>query len=314
MIFNISSGRAEVPGMFSYQGQLTDMEGNPLDGTFSMLFAIYGDNQAVDLLWSESHPDVVVSQGLFNVILGSYTPLPCSIFPGEQRWLGIALEGEPVMMPLTPIISTPYAIHALQADTAEYARNLVDYSAVGIGADHGYVYYSLLQDYRALRSQTIEVPGPGNILAIASAEINANHMYGSLSSAELGIAADSTDLDYHTAFEFYLSTSTPSGAYKFPVTCQNIFPVTESGSYTISLWGKLADTGSSGVYIGRSALTLLFIPTAYGSITNEVIVGANPVADNDDIVTDNTHDSELSQLRQEIEILKQRLSELENTR
>jgi len=85
----------------SYQGYLEDAVGEPLSSTVDMSFALY-DEAGVNL-WSESHPQVVVNDGVFSLILGSSIP-----FDG-RRFLGIVVGGDAVIAakiaPQTIVIS-----------------------------------------------------------------------------------------------------------------------------------------------------------------------------------------------------------------
>ena len=60
---------------------------------------------------------VEVSRGLFNVLLGSTTPLSASDFDGTSRWLELEVEGE-TLSPRVRIVSAPYAIQAEEAKNA----------------------------------------------------------------------------------------------------------------------------------------------------------------------------------------------------
>ena len=62
---------AEVPGLMSYQGTLTDSNGVALDTTVSMTFSIYTDSVAGTQVWSETQSSVTISHGIFNVLLGN---------------------------------------------------------------------------------------------------------------------------------------------------------------------------------------------------------------------------------------------------
>ncbi len=71
---------ADAPNLLNYQGRLTDPSGNPKNGTFTMQFAVYdaetGGNQLPSgTPWSETQ-SVTVTNGVFNVLLGSVTALP----------------------------------------------------------------------------------------------------------------------------------------------------------------------------------------------------------------------------------------------
>lgn len=99
--------------LISYQGRLTDDVSTPIDGSTNLTFSIYGiiDETSV-ILWSESHTGVILSEGLFSVILGSQTALPDSVFNGEDRYLGITVGTDPEISPRTLLTSVPSAAYA----------------------------------------------------------------------------------------------------------------------------------------------------------------------------------------------------------
>jgi hypothetical protein len=112
---------AEVPRMIQYQGRLTDDAGSPLDTTVELKFRIYHDSTGGSVLWTEIHPAVTVTEGLFTAKLGSITPFGNSVFNGTQRWLAISIDGGAFLQPYSPIVSTAYSIGSQHSDTATYA-------------------------------------------------------------------------------------------------------------------------------------------------------------------------------------------------
>jgi hypothetical protein len=112
---------AEVPGQINYQGTLTDALGAALDTTVSMTFTIYSDSTGTSSVWAETQMSVEVTDGIFNVLLGSVNSLSKAIFPGTPRWLGIYVGDDPELSPLEKLVSIPHAFHTARADTAEYA-------------------------------------------------------------------------------------------------------------------------------------------------------------------------------------------------
>ena len=111
---------ASVPGPISYQGRLTDASGQPANGTFQLVFTIYADQGGTTSLWTETHPAVDVSDGLFSVLLGSKDDIGPSVFDGSARWLKVSVNGT-ASGELLPLVSTPYAHRSRAADTASYA-------------------------------------------------------------------------------------------------------------------------------------------------------------------------------------------------
>jgi hypothetical protein len=85
-------------GTLSFQGELRDAStGNPLaDGDYRMRFAIYDAESGGSRRWPAPSPDyeehtaVSVTDGLFNVLLGSHITIPGSVFgDGGDRYLQI---------------------------------------------------------------------------------------------------------------------------------------------------------------------------------------------------------------------------------
>ena len=96
-----------VPSAVNYQGYLTDDEGTPLDTTVAMTFKFYSFPST--LLWTEIHPAVTVTDGLFEVALGEIVELPDSVFRSELVYLGISVGSDAQMSPRTEVRSVPYS-------------------------------------------------------------------------------------------------------------------------------------------------------------------------------------------------------------
>ena len=104
--------------LLSYQGRLIDpTTGNSKpDGNYTFMFQIYNVATAGSPLWSETKSIAVVN-GLFSTLLGDTTPLDRSIFDGQALWLGVAVGGDPEVVPRQPLAFVPYAILAKNAET-----------------------------------------------------------------------------------------------------------------------------------------------------------------------------------------------------
>ncbi len=80
---------SQVPKTLSYQGVLTDAGGNQIDGKVMLKFKLYdAPNGAGKMLWEESQ-EVEVTNGIFNAVLGSVTPMDLpfvyGLLVGHQR-------------------------------------------------------------------------------------------------------------------------------------------------------------------------------------------------------------------------------------
>jgi hypothetical protein len=122
VVTSISQSPAAVPSLISYQGKLTTTAGGCINDTVGMTFSIYPDILGSPAEWSETQTQVVVRDGIFNVLLGSVESIPASIFDGSIKFLGVQVESDPEMRPLKPIVAAAYAFRSQKSDTAEYAR------------------------------------------------------------------------------------------------------------------------------------------------------------------------------------------------
>jgi len=80
ILFKLVNTAFAVPMNISYQGFLLDNNGSPINGDVTITFNLYAtdiDNQS---LWSEIHSDVKVTDGIFNVILGTERSFKTMIF------------------------------------------------------------------------------------------------------------------------------------------------------------------------------------------------------------------------------------------
>lgn len=113
------SATAGVPKMINYQGRLTDNEGKPFDTTVSMTFTIYDDSTAgAESKWSEVHPSITVTNGLFNILLGSIDSIPDTVFNNPVRYLGIQVGSE-TELPRIKFITVPYSFRVSTIDGAK---------------------------------------------------------------------------------------------------------------------------------------------------------------------------------------------------
>ncbi|MFH1336147.1 MAG: hypothetical protein ABII96_06485 [Candidatus Zixiibacteriota bacterium] len=108
---------AGIPKIINYQGMLTDNSGNPLTDTVNITFKIYDDPTGGYKKWEETQNNVGVINGLFNVILGSETPIDTLSF-SQEYWLDVTVEAEhmPTRLKFT---STAYSFRAENAEAVK---------------------------------------------------------------------------------------------------------------------------------------------------------------------------------------------------
>jgi hypothetical protein len=100
----------------SYQGTLSSVSGTPIDATVGMTFRFYNVQSGGTALWTESHTGanaVPISNGLFNVALGSITPIPSTVWNYSTVYLGVQVQGDSTeLSPREVIGSVPSAARA----------------------------------------------------------------------------------------------------------------------------------------------------------------------------------------------------------
>lgn len=124
---------ASIPNVINYQGYLTDQDGKPMTDTHNLIFRLYPDtSKTSNWEWSEEQ-SVEISNGLFNVLLGSKSPLLPEFLYGD-KYLGITIEGELEMEPRLRLVSAAYSLRAGQANNAFWRSPW--FSIVNITATH----------------------------------------------------------------------------------------------------------------------------------------------------------------------------------
>jgi hypothetical protein len=112
LLFAMSTGIsfAQIPSTMSYQGVLTDANGNVVaDDTYQLRFRLYGVPSGGTPLWDETQ-SVLIEKGLFNVILGAIAPLELPFI--QEFWLGTTINGGTELTPRTHLTSAAYSFNA----------------------------------------------------------------------------------------------------------------------------------------------------------------------------------------------------------
>lgn len=185
---------ADVPKLINFQGRLTDASGKFVpDGNYSLTFKIYTDSTGGSAKWQEAQL-VMVTKGLFNVILGSVTPIPDSIFEYSSSFLGIQVAADPEMIPRQRLSSLGYAYRGAKTDTSSYSMNsdkldglhasdftspVSDFGRSGVAAD-------LYEGTTTLTDKYVNEIGP-EMVTSSSGTAFEGYAYGNSASSMTGI-------------------------------------------------------------------------------------------------------------------------------
>ena len=107
---------AAPPQTLNYQGYLTNPGGTPVNTQVVMTFRLYNAASGGTALYTETQLSVIVSNGGFNAVIGTVTPIPLPF--DVPYWLSVQLNADAEMSPRQPLTSSPYAFRAASVDAA----------------------------------------------------------------------------------------------------------------------------------------------------------------------------------------------------
>lgn len=105
----IGGAMADVPTTLNFQGKLTNLSGVPSIGSFLVVFSVWDAASGGNQLWTETQ-SVTVSNGIYNVTLGTGTALAAEVFTSSATWLQIKVGSDQPMTPRIKFNSVPYAL------------------------------------------------------------------------------------------------------------------------------------------------------------------------------------------------------------
>jgi hypothetical protein len=108
---------AQVPENITHQGVIKDSNGELLSGDYNIAAKLYDQETSGTMLWQETHSNVTVTDGVFNIRLGEVNPLILDF--DQQYWLGISIDGGTELSPRLPLSSVPYSMRAKVAESLE---------------------------------------------------------------------------------------------------------------------------------------------------------------------------------------------------
>ena len=257
-LLSLSYVFADVPQMINYQGKLTTASGGCLNDTVQMTFTIYADSLGVSDEWSETQAEVVVKEGIFNVLLGSVDTIPSAVFDGNIKYLGVQVGADPEMTPLKPMVSVPYAFRTGSVQSLDIVNE------PGVAAFSG-PYYLFLDalTYTVICSLTINCPAEGYVMAVAHGRLGAFHTQDTHSYAIVGISDVPTSLPGNQDLDFHVDSAAATGKYFIPFGMTSMFEAPSAGAYTYYYLGY---EFSGDITVADMQFNLVYFPTAYGTV------------------------------------------------
>lgn len=204
-----SSLFAGVPTTLTYQGQLLNAVGVPLNGSYTMQFQIYSAPSGGAALWVEAHVGVVVTNGRFTVKLGETTLFSQNVFGSWPRYLGVTIGADPELAPRQEIRSSPFALRVGSIDGAE-AGTLNGYLILNGGMEVGSLY-SNGQIYSNYGSGGTAMSGISQAdFGVFNTGVQAYAQYGDWNTAVYAFARDGSG-SYNSAAVYANSASSQGG-------------------------------------------------------------------------------------------------------
>ncbi len=100
----------QMPLQINYQGHLLDESGNPVNGNHAFLFRIMDAEVDGNILWVETQEDVLVTDGIFQVTLGTFNDISLNF--DAVYWMEITIDNE-VLTPRQKLTAIGQAFQAM---------------------------------------------------------------------------------------------------------------------------------------------------------------------------------------------------------
>lgn len=145
--------------LITYQGRLTDGDGQPLDdGEYHIVFRIYQEEASSEPLWAEELA-VTLNGGMFSAILGTTGTLDDAVFQDGRGWMGITVNEGEELLPRTLMTKVPFAARAAWSDRASIAYTASSNSVTSNSIVDGSIQLIDLGDNGALPGDVLKFDG-----------------------------------------------------------------------------------------------------------------------------------------------------------
>ncbi len=190
-----------------------------------------------------------------------------------------AASGEPALRIIGSNRSANFYMSSLGTSSVRLPQDAVE--AAEIMDEPGVTSVSnaivgLSSSIQTMVSTSIDVPTAGYVLAIGTVGIENYHNTGTATDGYVGISDHATYFLTDSKVRFEIDDGNSEGYYNHVTTIHAIFPVEEADTYTYYFLGQEL---SGSITARDPRLTLLYIPTTYGSVSARPGGGALPASD-----------------------------------
>ncbi|MEM7531667.1 MAG: hypothetical protein AAF639_05810 [Chloroflexota bacterium] len=284
---NQPAANAPSTSIIPYQGRLSDADGNPLTATVDMHFRLYDTAEGGTPLWAEAWSDtngVQVSDGMFNVMLGSMTPISETVMSeNSSLFLGLAAGDDDEMTPRVQLGSVPFAMQGSRVPDGSITTEKLAYDVQVEPADGSitaaklapnlFQVHSTSQstnrwDYKSCSTNgsplipgltidfTIDEPRTA-LIDVAGLGLNTQSGQAIYSKIKINDEFVTTD-GGNVVYGGCRNSPTDSGSYPFCSLANTATIELEPGTHNISTYASCSGTGT--VMIWSSNLRVLLLP------------------------------------------------------
>ena len=118
-----------LPNEFAQQGYVVDQRG-PLNGEHDVRVRIYDRTERGQLLFDETHANILFMDGYYNLLIGSIEQLDPDIFVLPELYYAITIDDDAELAPRVPFAKVPVA---MRADVALDVSGNINPASVTVG-------------------------------------------------------------------------------------------------------------------------------------------------------------------------------------
>jgi hypothetical protein len=139
LLWSASAFAGTTPAFLNYQGYLTDVDGTPVTGDWTVTFKFFPQSSGGTPFFTEAR-DVAAELGVFSALLGTKpeNPLNPASFESGEAWLELTVAPKGAagvtMQPRQRVVSNPYAFWSAASDQCREADNALSFGGAAPNA------------------------------------------------------------------------------------------------------------------------------------------------------------------------------------